>query len=49
MSDIVTVIENNEPLVLTMEDCLTEEECEHMISISKPLMKKALSVMVKRV
>jgi len=42
MSDIVTVIENNEPLVLTMEDCLTEEECEHMISISKPLMKKSL-------
>lgn len=35
-------IENKEPLVLTMEDCLTQEECDHMIRISKPVMKKSL-------
>ena len=33
-------IENQKPLVLTREDCLTQDECEHMISISKSLMKK---------
>ena len=35
-------IENQKPLVLTREDCLTQDECEHMISISKSLMKKSL-------
>ena len=36
----IETIENQEPLVLTMENCLTQEECEHMIRISKPVMKK---------
>ena len=38
----IETIENQEPLVLTMENCLTQEECEHMIRISKPVMKKSL-------
>jgi len=42
MVDKIENIENKEPLVLTVEDCLTQEECDHMIRISKPVMKKSL-------
>lgn len=42
MSDQIEVIENKEPLVLTIENYLTQEECDHMILISKPFMKKSL-------
>ena len=36
------VTHNKEPFVATLENCLTHEECEHMIRISKPAMKKSL-------
>ena len=39
---MVKIIENKEPLVLTIENCLTQEECNHMIRISMPFMKKSL-------
>jgi len=39
-SEIVT--HNKEPFVATLDNCLTREECEHMINISKPSMKKSL-------
>jgi len=39
-SEIVT--HNKEPFVATLDNCLTRKECEHMINISKPSMKKSL-------
>ena len=36
------VTHNTEPFVATLDNCLTQEECEHMIRISKPAMKKSL-------
>jgi prolyl 4-hydroxylase len=42
MGDKVETIESKEPFVVTIVDCLTQEECEHMIRISKPIMKKSL-------
>ena len=46
MTDETTTTEivthNKEPFVATLDNCLTLEECEHMINISKPVMKKSL-------
>jgi len=36
------VVHAREPLVLTIEKCLTPDECNHMINISKHLMKRSL-------
>lgn len=33
---------NKEPFVATLDNCLSREECDHMINISKPVMKKSL-------
>jgi prolyl 4-hydroxylase len=35
-------IHNNDPLVLTIDNCLTVDECNHMIQISKPTMARSL-------
>jgi prolyl 4-hydroxylase len=35
-------IHNNDPLVLTIDNCLTVDECNHMIQISKPKMARSL-------
>jgi prolyl 4-hydroxylase len=46
MTDEMTTTEivthNKEPFVATLDKCLTQKECEHMIRISKPSMKKSL-------
>ena len=36
------VVHSHNPLVLTIEKCLTSDECNHMINISKYLMKRSL-------
>ena len=36
------VTHNKEPFVATLDKCLSREECDHMINISKPVMKKSL-------
>jgi prolyl 4-hydroxylase len=35
-------VHNKEPLVLTIDICLTKDECSHMINISKASMKRSL-------
>jgi len=47
MSEIVNLEENavvhyKDPDVITYDNVLTDEECEHFINISKPLLKRAL-------
>lgn len=40
--NIIEKVHNTEPLVVTVDTCLTHDECSHMINISKKMMKRSL-------